>query len=341
MSRAVFLDEGVRVADRSLRSPGPGEVRLRVSAAAITGLDLDIISGRGDFRGTPGHAFVGRVVDAQGPLAQQLVGHRVIPTGSWGCGVCDECAAQLEQRCVHRRIAGVVGADGGHAEEVVLPARNVRVVPDDLTDEAAVLLPMAAAIYSAIHRARLPEWTNFLVVGDGGTGLLAAVALARAGYTVTVRGRHGDRFDLLRRYRVNFNLVDDEHENEGMRPGRYGPTLMSYPYVVEATGSPSGWIAATELVSPGGTLLMLSSALDGVPRAIHRIQEKSVRVIGLREGPIDPILEIIAQDLFDPTVVIRRVFPFEDVLRAYTRAQASREWISLLRMHEDSTQPGA
>ena len=53
--------------------------------------------------------------------------------------------------------------------------------------------------------------------------LAPAIAYARAGYTVTARGKHGNRFDLLRRHNVHFNLVTDDAEIRGTRPGRFGP----------------------------------------------------------------------------------------------------------------------
>ena len=228
-------------------------------------------------------------------------------------------------------MAGLRGADGGHAEEVVLPARAVATVDDILTDEAAALVPLVGGILGTIVRADIPPWTNVLVVGDGGTGLLAATALAAAGYTVTLYGRHGDRFDLVRRYRVNFVLVGDDGD-EGLRPGRIGPTPMRYPFVVDASGSVSGWQTCLDLVSAGGTLLMLSTLSDGVPRPVDRVQEKSVRVIGVREGAIEPAMSVVASGYFDPTDVIRRVDRFEDALEAYGHAAHHRHWMSLLRM---------
>ena len=157
-------------------------------------------------------------------------------------------------------------------------------------------------------------------------------AYACAGYTVTVRGKHGDRFDLLRRHNINFNLVDDEGEVDGLRPGRFGPALMSYPYVVEASGDPSGWNAAVELVSPGGSVLLMSSCCDGAPRTVSRIQEKNIRVFGLREGSIASALSIVEEGLFDPSEVVSSVVDFQNVLDAYRRARASDAWLVLLRM---------
>jgi threonine dehydrogenase-like Zn-dependent dehydrogenase len=339
--RAVQVsDRGFYVVERDPRLLQSGELRVSVIASPITGLDRDVVRGLAGFTGVPGHAFVGRVVDAEGAEASRLLGRRVIGRGSWGCMVCDPCAAGFEENCADRRIPGLHGSDGGHAEEIVLPSRAVLPVDSRLTDEAAALLPLIAPWFAAIDRGQLPDWTNVLVIGDGGVGLLASAALASAGYTVTVRGRHGDRFDFLRQFRANFNLVGDEFEREGLRPGRYGPALMSYPYVVDASGDASGWLAAVELVAPGGAIFMASSALDRTPRPVHRVQEKAARVIGMREGLLEATMEIVANGLFDPTGVITSVHSFEEVQEAYRRADHVSEWIPLLLMKDPEPDSG-
>jgi threonine dehydrogenase-like Zn-dependent dehydrogenase len=334
--RAIVLADGPQLVDLPRPELEDGWVCVRISVAAISGLDLDVIQGRLDFGGTPGNAFVGVVEEAQGTAARRLIGRRVLGRGTYGCGECDVCTNGMEHRCRDRCSPGRWGAAGAHAEFIALPARAVVPVHSDLTDEAAAVIPLLAGIYAGIARASMPEWTNVLVIGDGGAGLLAAVAFASAGYTLTVRGKHGNRFDLLRRHNINFNLVNDDSEVEGARPGRYGPALMSYPYVVEASGHASGWQAAVELVSPGGTVFMLTSGQDGVPRPVHRVQQKNARVIGLREGPLEAAMEIVARGLFDPTCVISRILPLEEALQAYRRLAQGDEWIVLLRTPDRS-----
>mgnify|MGYP006278590999 CR=1 FL=1 len=332
--RAIHVDEtGAHWTERERVRLGRGEVRVNVRASAITGLDRDVVAGRLGFVGTPGHTFVGQVVEVDDPEFRPLIGRRVVPRGGWGCGRCDACVTGLGERCGSPRIPGVRGAHGGHAEQIVLPARAVAPLDDVLTDEAGVLLPITAAILDTIPRADMPEWTNVLVVGDGGAGLLAGCLLSAAGYTVTLHGRHGDRFDLLRRYRVNFVLVADDSET-AWTTGRLGPTPMRYPVVVDASGTPDGWQTCLDLVTPGGHVLMMSSASDGIPRPVERVQEKGVTVLGVRQGPLEPAMAILASGHFDPTSVIRRVDSFDDALAAYDRAAQTTFWMSLLRMVE-------
>jgi len=290
--RALVFDPEVRVTEVPTPELGPGEARVRVHVAALTGLDRDVVAGRVPFRGTPGTSFVGTVEAVDGAQHRGLIGKRVVSHGSYGCADCDACRAGAHYRCADRARPGYSVASGGHADHVLLPARALVTVPSNLDDESAALVPLVASVFSSIPRAELPAWTNVLIIGDGGIGLLAAMAHAAAGYTVTVRGKHGNRFDLLRKHNIHFNLVTDDAEVSGLRPGRFGPALVSYPYVVEASGRPSGWDAALALASVGGTVMLLSSCADGTPRPVQAVQDKNLRVIGLREGPLEPALAI-------------------------------------------------
>lgn len=330
--RAVVMDPDPRVAEVATPELGVGEARIRVHVAALTGLDRDVVSGRVPFQGTPGTSFVGTVEAVDGAEHRGLIGKRVVSHGSYGCAECDVCRAGAHYRCADRARPGFSVASGGHADQVLLPARALVPVPASMDDEAAALVPLVASVFSSIPRAELPTWTNVLVIGDGGIGLLAAMAHAAAGYTVTVRGKHGDRFDLLRKHNIHFNLVTDEAEVSGSRPGRFGPALVSYPYVVEATGRPSGWDAALSLASVGGTVLLLSSCADGTPRPLQAVQDKNLRVVGLREGPLEPALSIVAQGWLDPTEVVTSRHDLSDAPDAYRRSESPKEWISLLRM---------
>jgi threonine dehydrogenase-like Zn-dependent dehydrogenase len=330
--RVVLADDGLQVTE--MPDPGllEGGLRIRVLVSAITGLDVDVAAGRRAYHGVPGTSFVGIVEEARGPEGRGLVGRRVVGRPVHGCGVCDACQTGDDHRCRDRVRPGLYGAPGSHAEYIHLPVRAVVPVPDGVSDEAAALAAPAAAVLDALARGDLPRWTNVLVVGDGGMGMLSAVSLASAGYTVTLRGKHGDRFDLLRRHGIHFNLATDEDEISGMRPGRFGPALASYPFVFEVTGQASGWDAATRLVSPGGSLYVLSSFQDGVPRSLTEVLEKNVRVLGLRQGPLEPVLRILAGRLFDPTEVVSRVYPLDKAPEAYQRTLERRDRMALIRV---------
>jgi len=64
---------------------------VKVSLAGICATDLQILKGYMDFRGVPGHEFVGSV--SEGP--EDLIGKRVVGEINFGCGQCDSCARGL------------------------------------------------------------------------------------------------------------------------------------------------------------------------------------------------------------------------------------------------------
>jgi threonine dehydrogenase-like Zn-dependent dehydrogenase len=330
--RSLFYDGELRLLELPSPESREGWVRVAVRLSAVTGLDRDVVAGRVPFRGVLGSAFVGTVLEAESERGRDWIGRRVVGRLSWGCGRCEYCAMGSEYRCSDRVRPGLLAAAGSHAEEILLPERAVVAVPNDMPDETAVFAPLLAGIYSILQRAEVPSWTNFLVIGDGGAGLLASIALAAAGYTVTVRGKHGNRFDALRQHNVHFNLVTDEAEIAGLRPGRFGPALVEYPFIVEASGRPSGWQAAVELAMAGATIFMLSSCNDGLPRSLQRLKEKNLHLVGLREGPLSPVLDILAAKLFDPSIAVERVLPLQEGVRAFGRDPNGRGGITLLRV---------
>ena len=76
MMRALFFDNNLRyLTDYLVPEPGENEALIRVTCAGICNTDLEIVKGYMNFRGVPGHKFVG-VVESCGNKA--LEGKRVV-----------------------------------------------------------------------------------------------------------------------------------------------------------------------------------------------------------------------------------------------------------------------
>lgn len=154
--------EVLQVLEERLPEPGPGQVRVRVEAAGISGYDLmyrrsGTLPGTPKMPFTPGEDIVG-VVDA--------VGEGVIG---------------LEPG---QRVAGTtlsLGVGGGYTECVCLPARELVPVPDGIdAAEAVCLVINYLTAYSALHQvARVRSGEQILVQGAAGGVGTALLDLGR------------------------------------------------------------------------------------------------------------------------------------------------------------------
>jgi len=115
--------EWTEIADRE---PGPGQIRVKVSACGVCRTDLHVIDGELPHPLVPiipGHEIVGRI-DAIGAGVEGLrLGERVgIPWLGHSCGVCPYCTAQRENLCDDPLFTGYT-RDGGFATAAVADAR--------------------------------------------------------------------------------------------------------------------------------------------------------------------------------------------------------------------------
>jgi (R,R)-butanediol dehydrogenase / meso-butanediol dehydrogenase / diacetyl reductase len=121
--------------------PGPGELLIRVSKAALCGTDSAEWA-HGPLLARPpvvlGHEFTGEVVAAGSDVSGFTAGTRVVSGAGISCGRCAWCAAGRTNLCASYQTLGL-HLDGGLAEFVTSPAVICRTVPDALDDTGAAM----------------------------------------------------------------------------------------------------------------------------------------------------------------------------------------------------------
>lgn len=185
MKAALFYEHGtpavLRLEDVPTPEPGLGQVRLRVAACALNHLDLWVRRGLETVMPHIGGADIAGTVDALGADVHGVrAGDRVVVDPSWSCGECAWCARGEESVCASYRIIGE-HTQGGLAEYVVVPARNLFAVPDDYPIERAAAAPLVflTAWRGLMTRARLAAGEAVLVTGASGGVATAAIQIAR------------------------------------------------------------------------------------------------------------------------------------------------------------------
>lgn len=286
-----------------------GEAFVRVLLSGICNTDLEIARGYAGFTGTIGHEFVGIVEES--PDAKQ-VGTRVVGEINAGCGKCEHCAAGDPRHCPSRTVLGIVGRDGAHAEFLRLPTVNLHPVPDMVLEEHAVFAEPLSAACGIMERVAIDDSKHVAVIGDGKLGLLCAQAIALTGAHVLLIGKHAEKLRIAERRGI-----------ETASPKIVAKRKREFDVVVEASGSPSGFVGALELLKPRGTLVLKSTfegpaKLDAIDQA--RLVVDEISIVGSRCGRIQPALDLLKTGAIDIDSLISEEYSLAQGVHALERA---------------------
>ena len=142
------------------RQPGPGEIRVKVTACGVCRTDLHVVDGdlpHPQLPIIPGHEIVGRI-DAIGAGVDGLsVGERVgIPWLGHTCGICPFCMGKEENLCDRPLFTGYT-RDGGFATAVIADSRFAFPLGEAGNDVALAPLLCAGLI----------GWRSLVIAGEG------------------------------------------------------------------------------------------------------------------------------------------------------------------------------
>lgn len=303
---AVHLQSGrVEVRRGPLPRVPENFARIRLLAAGICSTDLELQRGYYDFRGTPGHEFVGEVVEAGD---KKWIGQRVAGEINLACGACDWCRRGLGRHCPNRTVLGIVKHPGAFREFLTLPIRNLHRVPAPIPDSHAVFIEPVAAACEILDQIKIPRGERVAVLGDGKLGLLVAQVLHAHGAQVNVFGRHARKLAIAARAGVATEIVRTR------LPDR------SYPVVVDATGSARALRAAIAMCTPRGTVVMKSTvhglvSIDTAPAIVNEIT-----LVGSRCGRFEPAIRLLASGKVRVDDLIDARFPLDRAPEAFARA---------------------
>ncbi len=283
-------DDELRMADLPVPKVGPGEVRIRVTRAAVNPVDWKVMSGGLDalmdasFPVIPGWDVAG-VVDAVGPDTPELAeGDRV--------------ASYARKQIV---------SAGTFAEYVTVMADDVAAVPDEVGDDVAAALPLTGlTALRVLETLAVTKGDTLLVhAASGGVGYLASQLAVAAGATVlgTASPANHDRLTAI-----------------GVTPVAYGEGLRER--LTQA--APDGVDAVADLV--GGVLDVSLDVLREGGR-LASVADPTVEEHGGRWVWVRPDGERLARLLEEVaagrlTVEIDRSFALEQVADAFALSRS-------------------
>lgn len=296
--KAVRAGEGwVSLVDLD-EPPGRGEL-ISVRSASICGSDFMYLQHGSTF--ILGHELAGLRADGT-PVAVE---------GLFGCGDCAVCRRGWYNLCASS-IAGSLGAmaDGGMAEQFRAPSERLVPLPEGLRVEDGSLVEPASVSWHGVRIGGTAPGARVAVVGGGAIGLLAAAA---------ARAQGADAVALDSRY--------DHQRAIGERLGAGEPDGL-YDVVIDAAGSPSALQRCTELVAPGGAVVVLGVHLGPLELDYHAMFMKEARLMPslgycTHDGGRD-MVQAAAMLADHPEIadsLVTHRFPLEDAEQAFRVAR--------------------
>lgn len=305
--KAVVFDEELKlVKDYEKPIPQKGEALIRITMAGICNTDYEITKGYMGYKGILGHEFVG-IVEEINDSDKTLLGKRVVGEISTGCKNCEWCHQNLERHCPNRTTLGIWKKDGVFCEYQTWAISSLREVPENVTDEQAVFVEPLAAGLEILEQLHIQPIQNLVILGDGKLGLTTALALNASNIDVLLVGKHQNKLDIAKAQGVKTKLLSDFTIEK------------KYDFVVEATGSISGFEMALALTKPRGTLVLKSTVAATKEFNLAPIVIDEIRVQGSRCGQFIPALRLLASKKVDFSPLISGVYHIDDAMKAFEK----------------------
>jgi NADPH:quinone reductase-like Zn-dependent oxidoreductase len=232
---------------------GPGEALVRVRACALNHLDL--WQRRGLQKVTiplphiSGSDVAGDVVGGDGE-----VGQRVMLQPGLSCGRCAACLGGRDNECGRYDILGY-RSDGGYAEIVKVPVRNLVPIPSSVSyvEAAAFPLTFVTAWHMLVTRAGVRPGDDVLVLAAGsGVGQAAIQVAALHGARVLATGGSAEKLEQARR--LGAAEVIDHHAQDISAEVKRITNRRGVDIVVEHVGHAT-WESSLRSLAPGGRLV--------------------------------------------------------------------------------------
>lgn len=304
---------------------GPGEVLVRVEAAAICGSDLHLA----DFKDTPplipGHEVAGTAVEVGSDVDSIAVDDRVALDPVQRCGDCWCCRNGVEHLCTNCRHLGTTQAPGGWAEYVAVDAANANRLPETVEFAAASLLEPAAVCYQSFQRAKLVEGQSVLIIGDGPFGFLhTQIARAQKAGVIVVAGHYDNRLERI--VDATGAIACNTHHEDltEVLAAHVGPPGVDV--AIEATGAGPAPGLGIDALRPQGTLVVFSYIWSPEVLDMGLIHMRELNLLGScrSQGAYGPCLELMGEGAIDTGALVDVEAPLADSNEAIARLSADK-----------------
>ena len=311
--------------------PGPGEVLIKIHAAALNRVDLWVRNGWPGLKlemphisGSDGAGEIAALGDSVTDLKE---GDRVVINANIGCGECEYCLAGEDNRCRDWHLLGET-MRGTLAEYVVVPARNALPIPDDMHfgPAAAASLVFQTAWHSLITRGALRPGECVLVVGASGGVNTACIQIAKlTGAEVFVVGSNAEKLALAESLGAE-TLIDRSQEENWSKAVYLATGKQGVDVVVDNVGAGS-MMMSMRAAKKGGRILTVGNTGGAKFEIDNRfVFGKHLSILGSTMGTLrdfKTVMGLVFEGKLQP--VIDQTFSIQETADAERRLEAGEQ----------------
>lgn len=317
---------------------GENEVLLAVKAAGICGSDIPRVfyTGTYSYPLIPGHEFSGQVAAVGAKVDPKWQGQRVGVFPLIPCGECLPCSRGQYEMCRHYSYLGS-RCDGGFAEYVAVPEKNLIALPEEVSyEEAAMLEPMSVAVHAMRRVAPLQE-EHIVICGLGTIGLFLLMFLLEAGRkNLLVIGNK----EFQKRMAVKLGLPEDAYCDS--RAQDVEKWLLEQTdgkgadVFFECVGRNETVMQAVGLTGPGGRIMLVGNPASDMTltKPIYwKILRNQLTVLGTWNSSFTHtedddwhyVLERLQGGQMAPAELITHRFPLEELYQGFEIMRDKKE----------------
>jgi len=336
----------LRLEERRVPQPGPGEVAVDILYGGICGSDLHYWrhGAVGDFRLREplvlGHEIVGRV-RAAGPGTQApSPGTPVAVHPLASCGMCRQCLAGRRNTCLDTGYLGSAARNphvqGGFAEVLVVPEERVLPLPEGLDLRLAAVAEPAAVAWHAVRQAGDVRGKRVLVTGAGPIGCLVVAALRAAGAgEITVTDVHEAPLAVAKQVGADATVRIGATEQDELQE-------LAADIAIESSGNRAGLRTCVYGVDRGGLVVGLGLLPPGdTPVAANAVITRELRLVGSFrfDNELGEVLRALADGRLPADPVVTSVLPVARTGEAFELAADPARSCKVLLDFADPTTP--
>lgn len=326
MRAARFEGVGRPLAVREVPVPRPArdEVLVQVAAVGLCGSDVHVavegITPTPFLPITLGHEIAGTVAAVGTEVTDWAVGDRVCVFALTYDGTCSACLAGHGEICAGRQVLGI-HADGGLAEYVTVPARNLCAIPDPVPFEVAAVCTDAVVtpFHALADVAALSPGESTAVIGVGGLGL-HAVQIARLAGAFPVIAVDTRRSQLERAVRCGADVTIDASRDPVVEAVQEATAGLGVDVAAEFVGREDTIAQAVECLRIGGRAVVVGLGADPItvspPTVFVRRQSRLLGSYGGTIATLRRVLPLVAAGRLELSSSISHTFPLDEAATA-------------------------